>query len=60
MACSTCKNTGIICGCRDPSRMWCDKIRCRGTTCPECRGRSEPMVADFVIAPNDPLFTRHQ
>ena len=45
--CATCKNTGIICTCKDPSRHWCDKVACRGRTCPDCKGLSEPMVAEF-------------
>lgn len=53
--CTTCKNTGIICKCREPSRRWCDKLVCRGHTCPDCRGQSESPVVDFVIGPDDPI-----
>lgn len=51
--CKTCDNDGFICKCANPSRMWCDKKVCRGKTCPECDGKSEPMVRDFVFGPDD-------
>jgi hypothetical protein len=48
--CKTCDSNGIICHCKNPSRVWCDKRVCRGHTCQDCNGKSEPMVRDFVLS----------
>lgn len=42
--CKTCDDNGVLCKCANPSRMWCDKRVCKGRTCPDCQGKSEPMV----------------
>lgn len=60
MKCSTCKDTGIICGCREPTRHWCNKLRCRGRTCPTCDGNSEPMVVDIVIGLDEVLISANR
>lgn len=47
--CKTCDDNGVLCKCANPSRMWCDKLVCRGRTCPDCGGKSEPRVRDVVV-----------